>query len=213
MTKNIRPDKALIFRITHRQNLPWVLGNGLVSANSDTLDPNFTPIGNPDLIQKRRGRQIPVEPYGTLEDYVPFYFTPFSPMLLNIKTGYNGIRKRTNEEIVIIVSSLFKVRDDGVSFVFSDRHAYLQAARFSNQLRDLDMIDWDILQRRDFRRDPNDLGKIERYQAEALIWQRMPVTSFLGVVCYDQATTQWVSSFEAVSTFNLKTISKPDWFF
>jgi hypothetical protein len=75
------------------------------------------------LIDKRHDRDIPCAPFGTLSDYVPFYFTPFTPMLLNIKTGYNGIRKRPVEEIVIFVSPLPVLRKKGVPFLFTDRHA------------------------------------------------------------------------------------------
>jgi len=44
---------------------------------------------NPDLIDKRSRRVVDVTPGGTLSDYVPFYFTPYSIMMLNVMTGYN----------------------------------------------------------------------------------------------------------------------------
>jgi hypothetical protein len=91
MSKDLNPEKALIFRITHRDNLPWILANGLHCANSGVRDPTFVPIGNRDLINRRASRTLPAPFQGTLSDYVPFYFTPFSPMLLNIKTGWGGI--------------------------------------------------------------------------------------------------------------------------
>src|SRR5689334_1458537 len=124
----LRPDKAYIFRITHRDNLPWIVGNGLHCASSHVRDPAFVPIGNAELIGKRSTKAVPVAPGGTLSDYVPFYFTPRSPMLLNIKTGYNGIRQRRNDEIVILVTALPHLRKINVPFLFSDRHAYLAAA-------------------------------------------------------------------------------------
>lgn len=48
------------------------------------------------------------------------------------------------------------------------RDAYLAWADFYTDLAHLDQIDWRVLQYRDFRRDDNDLGKTDRYQAEAL---------------------------------------------
>ena len=81
-SKELNPDKALIFRITHRDNVPWILEHGLVCANGQPQDPSFVPIGNRDLIGKRTHRQVPLAPGGTLADYVPFYFTPFSPHAL-----------------------------------------------------------------------------------------------------------------------------------
>jgi len=84
---DLGPEKALIFRITHIDNMPWMLINGLHCRNSPDRDPNFVEIGNRDLIGKRASRVVPIHPGGTLSDYIPFYFTPCSPMLLNIKTG------------------------------------------------------------------------------------------------------------------------------
>ena len=91
MSKDLNPQKALIFRIVHRDNVPWILDHGLHCRNSGSADPNYVEIGNPDLISKRNHHSVPKPPGGTLSDYVPFYFTPFSPMLLNITTGWGGI--------------------------------------------------------------------------------------------------------------------------
>jgi hypothetical protein len=90
MYKDLNPQKALIFRITHRDNVAWILDHGLHCPRSPTHDPNYVQIGNPELIDKRFSHLVQHQVGGTLGDYVPFYFTPFSMMLLNIKTGYNG---------------------------------------------------------------------------------------------------------------------------
>jgi O-acetyl-ADP-ribose deacetylase (regulator of RNase III) len=86
MLSELTACNGLIFRITHRNNIPWILDNGLHCRNSKAKDPNFVQIGNPDLISKRHSK-VANGPYGgTLSDYVPFYFTPLSPMFYNIKT-------------------------------------------------------------------------------------------------------------------------------
>jgi hypothetical protein len=46
MSKDLNPDKALIFRITHLDNVPWILDNGLHCRSSEVLDPDFVNIGN-----------------------------------------------------------------------------------------------------------------------------------------------------------------------
>jgi hypothetical protein len=177
-------EKAWIFRITHIANIPWILGNGLHCRNSETCDQNYRDIGNPDLIQKRHVRTIPVPPGGTLSDYIPFYLTPYSPMLLNIKTGYNGLKRTPMPDIVILVTSLHDLVKSGVRFVLSDRHAYLEAAKFANEISGLTHIDWAILRSRDFRRDPENPEKFERYQAEALVYRHLPVSAITCVLCY-----------------------------
>jgi hypothetical protein len=213
MRNILNPDKALVFRITHRDNLPWILANGLHCRNSNLIDPNFIGIGNPDLIDNRHYRSVPVPPGGSLSNYVPFYFTPMSVMLFNIKTGHRGIRQRRNDEIIILVSSLKTLNARGIRYLFTDRHAYLTSAQFYSHLDDLDKINWTILQNRDFRRDNDDLGKMERYQAEALVHTHLPVTSLLGMVCYNGSVLESVKVLLSNTSVELKVIRKPEWYF
>jgi ssDNA thymidine ADP-ribosyltransferase, DarT len=210
MSSDLNPGKALIFRIMHRDNLPWAFANGLHSRSSDKHDPNYVNIGNVDLIDKRRHRVVPIPPGGTLSDYIPFYFTPYSPMLYNIKTG-RGVPKRANEEIVIAVSSLHRLKKDERAFVFSDRHAYLNAAQFSSDVARLDLIDWKILQRRDFQRDASD--KFERYQAEALIHRHLPMEGLIGMICYNDSVGGTTTELVKRHGLNLQIAVKPGFYF
>jgi ssDNA thymidine ADP-ribosyltransferase, DarT len=131
--KDLTPEKALIFRIVHRDNMPTVWKDGC-HCRSTTQGKKYVEIGNQELIARRKGRAIPCGPGGTLSDYVPFYFTPYSPMLYNIETGYNGIPKKPLQDIVILVSSLHLLKKQGVPFVFSDRHAYLKRSLARSRL-------------------------------------------------------------------------------
>ena len=186
MANLISAQRALLFRITHIGNVPWILKNGLHCKNTGILDPNFVTIGNPELISKRTSRDVPIAPGGTLSDYIPFYFTPFSMMMYNIHTGYGGIRRVRNADIVMMVTSFRMLVEQGVPAVYTDRHAYLRTACFFSSLNDLDMIDWPLMQARDFRRDDEDPGKTDRYQAEALIHIHLPVEFLSGIVCHGE---------------------------
>ena len=126
----LNAENAFIFRIVHKDNIPWILTKGLHCRNSTVFDPHSVNIGNVDLIDKRSTRHVPIKPHGTLSDYVPFYFTPYTPMLLNIKTGYNGVTQRHPREIVILVSSIHRLKKQGVPVIFTERHAYLSTANF-----------------------------------------------------------------------------------
>jgi hypothetical protein len=213
VSKDLTPEKALIFRIVHRDNVPWILDHGLHCKNANVLDPNFVEIGNPDLISKRDKHAVASPPSGTLSDYIPFYFTPFSPMMYNIKTGWGGIRQRNNDEIVIMVSSLRTLKARNIPFLFTDRHAYLAAAQLYSDLTRLDQIDWDMLQRRDFRSDPEDPSKKERYQAEALVHRHLPVDALAGLVCYDNDVLESLKAALAKRKLTIKVVKKPDWYF
>ena len=147
---DLTPERALIFRITHIENLPWILRHGLSCPSSDLRDPGFVTIGNPEIIGKRSSKLIPVSPGGVLEDYVPFYFTPCSVMLYNIVTGYSGMTRRERDDVIVLVSSVRKLSETGVAFVFTDRHALVAYARFFNDVSALDRIDWELLRACDF---------------------------------------------------------------
>lgn len=209
----LTPEKALIFRITHRKNVPWILGNGFHCGNGERLDPEFVSIGNPDLIEKRRQHPVPIEPGDTLGDYIPFYFTPCSPMMYNVRTGYGGIRRRKNSEIVVFVSSLRRLAQLGVPFVFTDRHAYLKAARFENDLSRLDLVDWQLLQNRDFQRNPENPESFERYQAEALVHRHLPVRGLEGLACYNEDTLKEVQALASDSGLQMPIAIREEWYF
>lgn len=208
----LSPEKSLIFRIIHRNNLPWLLDHGLHAPNGQCFDPNHRNIGNSDLIDKRTQRLVAVGPGGTLSDYVPFYFTPFSIMMYNIHTGYN-VPRVPNEEILILVSSLPKVAELGIPFVFTDEHAFLKTAIFFTRQEDLARIDWPLLNSRDFKHDPDDPGKKDRYQAEALIWKHLPLEALLAICCYTEAVDQWIKAELAQRGLDIKTSVQKDWYF
>ena len=169
----------------------------------------YAEIGNQELIEKRTVRSVPCGPGGTLSDYVPFYFTPFTPMLMNIKTGY-GVPRQPMSDIVLLVSSLFRLQKLGVPFVFSDRHAYLKTARFSDDLSDLDWIIWETLRARNFRRD--DIDRFEKYQAEALVHQHVPLDALLGIVCNNADVKRQVQDQADVRDIHTKIIAQPSWY-
>nr|WP_299242951.1 DUF4433 domain-containing protein [uncultured Halomonas sp.] len=213
LSRSLNPDKALIFRITHRDNLEWLLAHGLFCRSAKEQDAKFVTIGLPELIEKRTTRVVPIPPGGLLSDYIPFYFTHASPMLLNIVTG-RGVPIQHKEDIVVLVSSLFEVQRLGIPFVFTDRHAYLPLSSFSSNLEDLaEYVPWTLLQTKDFQRDKENPEKTERYQAEALIHHHLPVSALLGIGTYTDEVRAAVETQVAAHALQLKVVTRPNWFF
>lgn len=133
-------------------------------------------------------------------------------MMLNIHIG-RGIPRRANEEIVILVSSLPHLQAQGIPFLFTDMHAYYAWTSFYSDLSDLDKVDWGLLQRRDFKRDPDDPQKFERYQAETLLHKHCPVTGLLGVIFYTQAMKGQIEQQLAAQGLDLPVYARTDWYF
>lgn len=212
MPPALNPERARIFRIVHRDNIPWILDHGLHAPNGGEFDPAHKNIGNLELIGRRSRRLVEVGPGGTLSDYVPFYFTPFSIMMYNIHTGH-GVAPVPNDEIVILVSSLHNIANLKIPFVFTNQHAYPEIADYYTDLKDLDKIDWELLNRRDFRHDPDDPGKKERYQAEALIWKEVPIQALLGICSHSEQVNTWLQAELAQRGIALQTIIQRGWYF
>jgi hypothetical protein len=206
----INAESALIYRITHRDNIPWILDNGLHCKSPQTVDPGYVDIGHPELIEKRNQHVVTGVPGGTLADYVPFYFTPFSPMAYNIKTGRNGICKRGNAELVIIFSSLHNLQEKNIPFLFTDRHA-ISAINHHTDLAKLDQIDWVSLQQRNFRKD--DPERFKRYQAETLVHKHLPIDAALGLVCYNDYATAILKGNVEARGLTIPVAKRPKWYF
>ena len=211
--RDLNPEKALIFRITHVDNVPWILDHGLHCRNSALQDPNYISIGSESLIDKRAHQAVPIHPGGTLSDYVPFYFTPCSIMMFNIKTGYGGITRRENRDIVIFVSSIHRLHELKLPFVFTNQHAYSIDADFYSAIEHLGQIDWPLLRSRNFKTDDADPGKQVRYQAEALVHHHLPLDALLGVGCLNAAVKQRLDALAAERGKNIAVKITPNWYF
>lgn len=188
-------------------------GKWLACRTGGARAPDWVTIGNEELIGRRGHRQVPLAPGGVLNDYIPFYFTPFSPMLYNIHTGRGEVRRVSNTDIVILVSSMHKVAEQGLPYVFTDRHAYPVTANYYNALHSLHEIDWPLLQQRNFERDPENPEKVERYQAEALIYRHMPISALLGAVCYTTQVQQELQEQAEGLAVQLDIRCLPGWYF
>lgn len=203
-------EKALIWRVVHRDNLPWILDNGLLCDNSNLKAPEYVAIGNAD-VERRRLREVPITPGGVLADYVPFYFTPFPLLMKHIHSGWS-VPRRGNDEIVILVASLHRAERSGRRFVYTDAHAYPEWTRYYNDLADLDQVDWPLLQQRDFTRDPDDPRKMERHQAEALIHRHLPASELTGIICYTDALKESIGRELASRGLALPVHARPGWY-
>jgi hypothetical protein len=198
----------------HVTNVPWILDHGgLDCRNCPEQDPNYVNIGSTELIEKRSKRIVTIPPGGTLSDYVPFYFTPFSMMMLNIKTGHGGIVRRENSDIVIFVSSMHRLKELGLRFVFTHQHAYPPDTIFYDDLAHLAKIDWALLRSRNFKTDDADPGKQLRYQAEALVYQRVPLEAVIGIGCYTETAKSALEVAVAQRGLKITVKTTPSWYF
>ena len=202
-----------LFRITHINNLPFILKRGLHCAESHIQDPEFVPIGYPSLIEYRKDRQVPIPPGGKLSAYVPFYFWYRSPMLYVIYKGNDSeVIFTPQEEIIYLVSSIDMLSTSKCNYVFTDRHAKLDYANFYRKHEDLDKLNWEMIKTEQWGRK---FGSeiMEKKQAECLVYQYVPIHAIIGIAVYNESAQQRVTQTLNHFGYSIPVKIKPIFYF
>lgn len=174
-----------LYRIVHLRNVEYILSNGMYTRQSPHFDPNYVEIGDSTLISERHDYPVGLAGYGDLGEYVPFYLSGHSPMLLNIKTGYRSITRRPQHEIVYFVCKLDDVIAHCNEWVFTDGHAKNLLTSFFNDLDDLSNVDWDMVREQYWRPTEEDHDRQRRKQAEFLVRNHVPAVCIEEIVVRD----------------------------
>ena len=172
------------FRITHIDNIPHILKNGLVRADSPLHDENYVPIGDPQIIGLRG--DIEVKEY-RIGDYIPFYLGPRSPMLYVIQHGYNGVQRVEPEKIVYCVIRLDDLINNNIDCIFTDGHAvsFLTSFYSRDKLSSInETVKFDDVYSSQWNSE-EDLDLKRRKEAELLIKNDLPVQFLRGFVVYN----------------------------
>ena len=171
-----------IFRMTHIDNVSFIVNNGLWSKLSEVQDPDFVPIGNPSIIDKRTNKPVGSNPPGgVLGEFIPFYFSGHSPMLLNIATGY-GVNKVPQRDIVFLVCDAVEIIDAGIPYCFTDGNATKTISKFYNTLYGLQELDWNTIQATIWKNTDEDYDRVRKKMAEFLVKEHIPANLIRGII-------------------------------
>jgi hypothetical protein len=171
--------------MTHIENIPHILMYGITNIQSPHSNPEYVPIGDGSLISSRSNFDI--SNGKKLGEYIPFYFGVRMPMLFVIQKGYNGVKVTRPEEVVYCVSSVQRILDNKLDFVFSDGHAVdrLSTIYYPKDAKTIDIIiDKKAIESK-YWKDDNDLDLKRRKEAEFLIAEDIPVKAILGYYVYN----------------------------
>lgn len=182
------PTPTPILRFLHIDNLSVVMQRGGLHA------PNCTPndgliyrtIHNLEVQEKRANRPVPCGPRGVIHDYVPFYFGPLSPMMLNLKTGRVPGYTDGQEPLIYLGTMAQTIADSGAPFVFSDGHGIAAFTSWFDDLSQLDKVDWNMVYQRHWTDDANDMDRQRKKQAEFLVHQFCDWSLVQAVIVIDE---------------------------
>lgn len=205
-----RPKNIYLYRIVHVNNIEYILKHGIFTKNHAQADSNYINIGDNALIAQRQIHPVRVvPPGGNLGDYVPFYFGPLSPMLLNIKTGYRGISKRSQGEIAYLCCKLEELTITCGEWCFTDGHAKNKITEFYTDIANLDKLDWELVFERHWSNTEDDFDRMRRKQAEFLVKNQVPVKCINPIVVYDKKAFNFVSDIIKKLNLNIKVYINP----
>lgn len=193
-------NKIYLFRMTHIENIQHILQNGITHSTSVKANPNFVPIGDGSLITTRsnfllnNGRR--------LGEYIPFYFGVRTPMLYVVQNGFNMVAPTPSENIVYCVSSVQKIIDLQLDFVFTVGHA-VDGFTTQYNLEDIQNIDT-ILDKNainaKYWKDENDLDRKRRKESEFLVLGDITHDAVLGYITSNENAKNRVINFGADAT-------------
>jgi hypothetical protein len=210
------PEPTPIYRIVHIDNLPILLERkGLHAPNSQPNDGNpYRMIHNEEIQEKRRQRQVPCGPQGVIHDYVPFYFGPRSPMLFQLHTGWVKGYTDGQEPIIYLVTTVQRVVEAGLPFVFSDGHGIKAFTKWFSSLGDLARVDWDAAYATIWKDTIDDMDRQRRKQAEFLVHQFCPWDIIESVGVRSQAMKERVErALGAVASAARPVVIRTDWYY
>jgi hypothetical protein len=165
-----------IYHFTDFGNIPKIVEAGGLHCDAHMVDHclGFTECAEVGIKSARRAKPVPVEPYGTVGDYVPFYYAPRSPMMSSITHG--KVPGYTNSKnLVYLVSDLDAVHAADLVWVCTDGNARSGLTQFFNTWADLGAnTDWQVIRTRMWSNTETDGDRRRRRMAEFLVHKFFP---------------------------------------
>ncbi len=157
------------------------------------FDPDYVNIGDLSLIDYRKNSDACNPPGGKLADYIPFYLGPRSPMLYQIATGYEEIKKHKQSDIIYLISSYNKITEHQLPYFYSDVNARVSTANYYTSASDFNKLDWETIYSQYWRSDETDLERKQKKQAEFLVKSQVPVSCIEYIGVFDEPAKQRVT--------------------
>jgi hypothetical protein len=188
--------------MTHIDNIPNIIVNGITHKDSPNSNPNFVSIGDVSLIDNRSTRNVMIDNGEMLNfnaesiilgDFIPFYFGIKMPMLYVIQNGGNFVEKATPaENIIYLACPINNIIESGETYYFSDGHATDSLSSFydSSKVSELpNIIAWESI-KAPFWGGQENLNIKRKKQAEFLVSNDLPAQFIVGFCSYNEEAKQ-----------------------
>ena len=203
-----QPIPTRIYRLTHLDNLSATLQHGLFCRNHQAPSAvAYHNIGDASLTDRRNRIAVPLAPGGVLNDYVPFYLGPRSPMLFTINCH------QPQADIIYLLSTVQQVQQLGLPYVFTDGHAYEALTSFHQSAADLAALAWGDIYATQWKPTLQHPNRQRHKQAEFLVHQFVPVNALTGIAVYSGHIRAQVEEVVRRAGLALPVREVPAWYF
>lgn len=204
-----------IFHITPLENLGLILKSKQLFSKRKLEKKGclYSSPSHPCIQDRRSDTKVSISPWGTLHDYVPFYFAPRSPMLYAIHKGQVKDYKNGQGSIIYLVTSAEQIKSADCSFVFTDGHAVMEPLRFYNDLAELKRIDWGLMKEHYWNNTEEDPDRKRRRQAEFLVYGEVPARLIKGIGVYDVEAKNKVNERLLNFSSELPVLIRGSWYY
>lgn len=157
------------YHFTHIDNIESIVNYGLLSTNEKIAKGiNHVNLANEEIQSRRSQMNVTCSPYGTIHDYVPFYFTARNPMLLGVLN-----RKNIDQPLVVYIAiSIDKLMNSNAIFTDASANTNMPPNFFNNP-NDLDKLSWNLIDSQRWG-EKNDQDLHSR-MAEVLVYKKVPI--------------------------------------
>lgn len=178
--------KIFLFRMTHIDNVPHIISNGLTHITSANYNPLYKSIGDSSVISKRHYIKVPSQKQ--LSEFIPFYFNGRMPMLYVIQNGFNGVSQVSPNDVVFFVTNIKIIIEHNLTFFYTDKHAVNKFAKFFT-IKNLENIhndlDFEAINSLNWKRDDDNDFKA-RKEAEFLISPDVPFSTLGTFIVHNE---------------------------
>lgn len=206
------PKPTYIYRIIHKENLQIIIDEGKLVAPNFATNKKYISIGETELIKQRGDKSIRISPFGTMRDYISFYFGVRSPMLYCIWKGFD-VEQRPQEDIIYLISTIQKIQELKASFLFTDGHSFAAYTQFFNDVKSLNQVDWKTVNLVRWNNTPTDSDRKRRKEAECLVHKEIPFKSIIRIAVYNESAFNYISSVLKKNKITLPVNTEPGWYY
>ncbi len=185
-----------VYHFTYFENLEKIIKNGLLSTNlKNKQGIAHKNIANNDIQHRRSEMIVTCGPGGVVHDYVPFYFTQRSPMLLNVIKNKNI----DQEGIIYLAIPIESIMDKSVVFTSASANTGVPP-KFFCDISDLNELNWNAINDRVW--NPEIESVKQQKMAELLVHNKVLIDDISFIVVWGAEMKDHVTRLLSDNGFN-----------